>query len=72
MAMKKRSDSTFVAFDVIYEDGSLSSNRRVPSTTVTGFEGDEPAKAYIEARDREISLASGRPRPSIKSISRSR
>ena len=27
-----------------------------------GLDGDEPAKAAIEAQDREIGLASGRPR----------
>lgn len=71
MAMKRRTDAAVVAFDVIYEDGSLSSNRRVPGTALGGLDGDEPAKAIIEAQDREISLSSGRPRPAIKSVSRS-
>ncbi|HEX4112143.1 MAG TPA: hypothetical protein VH020_06370 [Stellaceae bacterium] len=71
MAIKKRSEATSVAFDVIYEDGSRSSNRRVPTMALSGLDGDLPAKAIIEAQDREISVASGRQRPSIKSIARS-
>jgi hypothetical protein len=38
---------------------------------LTGLDGDEPAKTIIEAQDREIGLASGRPRPDIRSVSRS-
>jgi hypothetical protein len=68
---KRRIETAFVMFDVLYVDGTRSSNRRVPATALTGFEGDEPAKAIIEAQDREIGLASGRPRPDIKSVSRS-
>ena len=71
---KRRIETAFVMFDVLYVDGTRSSNRRVPAATLTGFEGDAPAKAIIdviEAQDHEIGLASGRPRPDIKSVSRS-
>jgi hypothetical protein len=68
---KRRIETAFVMFDVLYVDGTRSSNRRVPATALTGFEGDAPAKDIIEAQDREIGLASGRPRPDIKSVSRS-
>ncbi len=72
MAIRKRTESSFVAFDVIYEDGARSSNRRVPMTALGGFDGDEPAKAILEAQDRDIAAASGRPaRGPIKSIARS-
>jgi hypothetical protein len=71
MAIKRRIESSFIAFNVIYEDGSLSSNRKVPSTALGGLDGDDPAKAIIEAQDRAISNASGRPRGAIKSIARS-
>lgn len=71
MAIKKRSEASFVAFDVLYEDGSRSSNRRVPLNALGGLDGDAPAKAIIEAQDRDISLASGRQRPTIKSLARS-
>jgi hypothetical protein len=68
---RRRIESSFIAFDVMYVDGTRSSNRRVPATALTGFDGDEPAKTIIEAQDREIGLASGRPRPDIRSVSRS-
>jgi hypothetical protein len=71
MGIKKRIESTFITFDVIYEDGTLSSNRRVPEAALGGLDGDLPAKAIIEAQDRTISDASGRPRATIKSIARS-
>ena len=71
MPPKKRILSSFVMFDILYEDGSRSSNRRVPATELIGLDGDLPAKAIIEAQDREIGLASGRPRGPIKSVIRS-
>ena len=71
MAIRKRTESSFVAFDIVYEDGSRSSNRRVPSTALGGLDGDEPAKSILAAQDREIGTASGRPRPAIKSVTRS-
>jgi hypothetical protein len=70
MPPKRKILSSFVFFDVTYTDGSRSSNRRVPFTELGGFDGDEPAKTFIEAQDREISAASGRPRADIKTISR--
>ena len=73
MARKKQNTSSeFVLFDVLYEDGSRSSNRRVPSSELGGLDGDEPAKAIIAAQDQEVAKMSGRPRGEIKSISRSK
>ncbi len=72
MARKKEpGPAGFVLFDVIYEDGGLSSNRRVPDAELSGFDGDAPAKAFIEAQDRAVAEKSGRPRGRIKSIARS-
>ena len=62
----------FVLFDVIYEDGSQTSNRKVPAAELGGLDGDTPARAIVEMQDREIGAVSGRPRGPIKSISRSR
>jgi len=71
--MKRRSLSSFVLFDVTYVDGSRSSNRKVLSSALEGFEGETvAATAVIEAQDREIASASGRPRSDIKSIQRKR
>jgi hypothetical protein len=71
MARKKSTaGDEFVLFDVLYEDGTITSNRRVPSSALGGLEGDAPADAIIEAQDREIAERSGRPRSRIKSVSR--
>lgn len=71
MARKKPNPKAeFVLFNVTYEDGSQTSNRRVPSDILGGFEGDEPARAAIEAQDRDIAERSGRPRGPIKSLAR--
>jgi hypothetical protein len=68
---KQNPNATVIMFDVIYQDGAQTSNRRVPADLLGGFEGDDAAKAYIEAQDREIAEKSGRPRGPIKTISRS-
>lgn len=73
MARKKQQPtiSGSVLFDVIYEDGVRTSNRKVPATEVSGFEGDTPAKTFIEAQDRKIVEMGGGARGRIKSIIRS-
>ena len=72
MAIRKRTESSFVSFDVIYEDGTRSSNRRVPMLALGGLDGDSPAKDILEAQDREIANNSGRPtRGPIKTLARS-
>jgi hypothetical protein len=72
MAKKPQSPPNgFVLFDVLYEDGTQSSNRKVPASELGGFDGDLPARTFVEAQDREIGVVSGRPRGRIKSISRS-
>ncbi len=62
----------FILFDVLYEDGSRTSNRKVPGSELGGIDGDLPAKTYIEAQDRQIAEVSGKPRSSIKSLTRVR
>lgn len=71
MARKPGARSEFVLFDVVYEDGSQRSNRRVPSDILGGLDGDEPARAVLEAQDREIAERSGMPPIRIKTIRRS-
>lgn len=70
MAKKPTARLEFVLFDVLYEDGSRRSNRRVPSDVLGGLDGDEPARAIIEQQDREIAEKSGQPPLRIKSIER--
>jgi hypothetical protein len=60
----------FAFFDVVYEDGSQRSNRRVPAELLGGLEGDEPARGYIIEQDREIAEKGGRPPLKIKDVSR--
>jgi hypothetical protein len=62
----------FVLFDVLYEDGSRTSNRKVPGSELRGVDGDLPAKTYIEGLDRQIAQISGKPRSPIKSVTRAR
>jgi hypothetical protein len=70
--MKRRSESTFVLFDVTYVDGTVTSNRKVLGSLLKGLDGDEAAKPVIAEQDRAIGLASGRPRGEIKSVARTR
>ena len=50
----------FVFFDVVYEDGSQRSNRRVPAELLGGLEKDAPALGFLIEQDREIAEKSGR------------
>ncbi|NYZ15971.1 hypothetical protein HL658_25820 [Azospirillum sp. RWY-5-1] len=72
MARKKPAvDKGFVMFDVVYQDGARTSNRKVPSADLGGLDGDDPARAFIEGQDRKIAEMSGNPRGPIKTITRS-
>ncbi len=71
MAKKPTARSEFVLFDVIYEDGSQRSNRKVPADILGGLDGDEPAKTAIMEQDRAIAEKSGVPPLAIKSLRRS-
>jgi hypothetical protein len=71
MARKPGARAEFVLFDVVYEDGSQRSNRKVPSTVLGGLEGDAPARTVIEEQDQLIAEKSGVPPPPIKSLRRS-
>ncbi|WP_457090893.1 hypothetical protein [Microvirga sp. P5_D2] len=73
MARKKSKpiESGYALFDVLYEDGTRSSNRRVPRSILGGLDGDEPARITIEEQDNAIAEKAGRPRIPIKKITRS-
>ena len=60
----------FVLFDVLYEDGSRTSNRKVPGSELSGVDGDLPAKTYIERLDLQIAEISGKRRSPIRSVTR--
>ena len=71
MARKPATRAEFILFDVVYEDGSQRSNRRVPSELLGGLDGDVPARAVIEEQDRLIAQKSGTPALAVKSLHRS-
>ena len=56
----------FAFFNVVYEDDSQRSNRRVPTELLGGLDGDEPARGFIMEQDREIGEKAGRPALAIK------
>lgn len=72
MARKKQKvDNATVSFDIFYEDGARTSNRKVPSAELGGLDGDAPARAIIEEQDRKIAELSGKPPRVIQRIVRS-
>ena len=71
MAKKPTSRVEFVMFDVVYEDGSQRSNRKVDASLLGGLDGDEPAREAIMEQDRVIAQKSGLPPLAIKTIKRS-
>jgi hypothetical protein len=72
MAKKKsRIDDSFVLFDVVYEDGTRSSRRRIAAADLSQFEPDADAKTVIMSQDRKIAEMSGTARGPIRSITRS-
>jgi len=71
MPRKPGLNSEFVVFDVLYEDGSQRSNRKVPRALIGGIDGDQPAHEFLIEQDRDIAEKSGRPPLAIKSIDRS-
>jgi hypothetical protein len=71
MPRKPGKNSEFVMFDVLYEDGTQRSNRKVPRALTGGHEGDKPAYGFLIEQDRDIAEKSGKPPVKIKSITRS-
>lgn len=68
--MKKKAATAFALFNVVYEDGTLTSNRRVPEDVLDDLSDKDPARTYLEAQDRKIAEQSGMPRARIKSVTR--
>jgi len=72
MAKKQKAPvASMISFDVLYEDGSRLSNRKLKSTEIDEYNEIASAKALLQAQDREIASLSGRPRPDIKTVMRS-
>ena len=71
MARKPTARVEYVSFDVIYEDGSQRSNRRVPADVLDEFDKDKAILEALQEQDRAISEKSGIPPLAIKSFKRS-
>lgn len=69
--MKSRLDDSFVLFDVVYEDGTRSSRRRIAAADLSQLDRDADAKTMIMTQDRQIAKMSGHDRGPIRSITRS-
>ena len=70
---RKKADKTaaFTMFNVTYEDGTITSNRRVPNEQLDQSFGDallDLARTAIQQQDNEIAARSGQRRAKIKSI----
>ncbi|PWC75056.1 hypothetical protein [Azospirillum sp. TSH64] len=70
MARQKKQpvDNAFALFDVIYQDGARTSNRKVPTADIDQFDRENSIRTFLEAQDRKIAEMSGNPRGPIKSI----
>jgi hypothetical protein len=69
---KQRGQGEFALFDVIYEDGRLTSRRRVPLEAIQGFDGEEAAWGAIREQDSAIADKAGTSRGQIRSVTRVR
>ncbi len=75
MAQKKNKAKNlgFAVFNVTYEDGTVTSNRRVSNEQLDQSFGDpieDLVRTAIEGQDNEIAQRSGQRRAKIKSIVR--
>ena len=73
LAKNLKASAVFTAFNVAYEDGMITSNRRVSNDLLDQSYGDafeDLARAALEAQDQEIAKRSGQSRAKIKSISK--
>ena len=69
--IKKKKNAGFMTFNVHYEDGMVTSNRRIPNDQLDQSYGDslqDLARTAIESQDNEIAQRSGQRRAKITSI----
>ena len=71
MRKKPRLETSFILFDVIYQDGTRTSYRKVPASEIDELDGINAAKAFIEAQDRTIAQRSGVQRGPVRAVLRS-
>jgi hypothetical protein len=66
MPKKKPVEAEFLLFDVLYQDGTRTSNRKIASTELDPLAGEQSVLAAIEKQDRKIAEMSGNRRGPIK------
>ncbi len=71
MARKPTARVEYVFFDVVYEDGSQRSNRKVPAELLDSLDKDKAVLEALQEQDRAISEKSGVAPLAIKSFKRS-
>ena len=72
--MAKKAKSTpdnFVMFDIVYEDGTKSSRRKINAAGLSADEVEAFARTEIMNQERKIAEMSGKPRGNIKELIRS-
>lgn len=67
---KSRGDAGYSLFNITYQDGAQSSNRKLLHADVDDIDNESAIRAYFEAQDRKIAEMSGNPRGPIKSMAR--
>lgn len=72
MARKPTARVEYVSFDVVYEDGSQRSNRRVSADVLNELDKDKAILEALQEQDRAISEKSGVPPLAIASFTRSK
>ncbi len=70
--MKPKARTEFGLFNVLYEDGTLTSNRKVLLNVPIGTDDAVHVQAVIEAQDQKIAAKSGKFRGPIKSIEKAK
>lgn len=71
MARKKpTTNSEIIIVNVLYEDGTQTSNRRIPGVELTGYDDEDVIRQAVEAQDQKIAEMSGQARGPIKTIQR--
>ena len=68
---KDKVEDNFVMFDVVYEDGTRSSRRKINAAGLQKDEIEDFARTEIMTQDRKIAEMSGKPRGNIKELARS-
>jgi hypothetical protein len=72
MAKKqKKIEDSFVFYDVIYEDGTKSSRRKINAAGVDASDVETFAMTEIMNQDRRISEMSGKSRGQVKTLVKS-